>query len=129
MNQIALTLDCRNWGNSGADYKTVKADNGKEYSFKYIGGEDADGSVTVPQGSPTTITVTVGSDARYTVDSVKISNDPGGDITWSSSGKVATLNDSAKDAEENIYYTITVRDSVAGTKFICDPKIKNAPLN
>jgi hypothetical protein len=129
MNQIALSLDCRNWGNSAKDYVDVTAQNGKQYSFKYIGGEDGAGTVTVPQGNPTTIKVTVGSDARYVIDSIVVTNDPYGDITASFSGNVASLIDSATDVEENIYYTITVRDTVAGTKFLCDPKIKNAPLN
>jgi hypothetical protein len=63
------------------------------------------------------------------VDSIAVTNDPKGDISTSFTGNIATLNDSATDVEENIYYTITVKDTAAGTRFLCDPKIKNAPLN
>jgi hypothetical protein len=128
--KIPVGLDLRNaqYGTLPG-YKETTALNGAKYYYKYSGGTDGNGNIIVKKNKPVEITVTVGNDARYSVNNVNVTNDTHNDITKSWSGKTATINDSATDVESNIYYEIIVCDSTADTNFGCDPRIDNVPPN
>lgn len=130
--KVSVGLDLRNSASTDPSYTNVTAANGQVYCFKYSGGDDGNGNpdsgnVQVKQGKKTVVTVTVGSDPRYKVGGVFVNNDPDNDITVEFNGTTATLTDSATDLEDDIYYKVTVCDTVANTYFDCDPKIKNVP--
>ena len=124
--KIDVTLSIRNkeFGTLPG-WTTVTAENGDPYYYHYTGGTDGNGNVEVKKDKKAEITVTAGNDPRYLVNGVVVTNDPHGDITSSHSGQTATLSDSAKDIESNIYYKIEINDDVANTTFYCDPMIDN----
>lgn len=124
-DKVDVSLDCRNFASNGGGYTNVTAANGATYSYKYTGGTDGAGNVTVKKGKKTDIKVTIHADARFKVDDTGVSNDPKGDIKKSHSGVTATFNDDAKDVESDIYYSVTVKDTTANTTFVADPRIDN----
>jgi hypothetical protein len=122
---VNVSLDCRNFRSNTSDYTNVKGSNNKWYSYKYTGGTDSKGNVTVKKGTPTDILVTIHADARYDVNDTNVTNDPKGDISRSHAEKTATFSDNARDEETDIYYQVTVVDNVANATFLADPKIDN----
>lgn len=123
---VNVSLDCRNFKTTNDDtYTNVKGSNNKWYSFKYTGGTDNKGNVTVTKGNPTDVVVTIHADSRYDVSDTDVTNDPKGDISKSKSQKSATFADSASDEEHGIYYKVTVLDTVANATFDADPRIDN----
>lgn len=130
--KVSVGLDLRNSASTDPTYTNVTAANGEVYCFKYSGGDDGNGNadsgnVKVKQGKKTEITVTVGEDPRYKVGGVFVNNDPDNDVSVAFNGTTATLTDAATDLEDDIYYQVTVCDTVAKTYFVCDPRIQNVP--
>lgn len=123
---VNVTLDCRNFA-SGANsgYTNVTGSNNRPYSYKYTGGTDGSGNVTVRKGQPIDVTVTIQADPRYDVNGTAVSNDPHNDISQSKNGKTATFADNARDVELDIYYSVKVIDTTANATFVADPKIDN----
>ncbi len=123
---VNVSLDCRNFRTTNDDsYTNVKGSNNKWYSFKYTGGTDGKGNVTVHKGNPTDVVVTIHADARFDVNDTTVTNDPKGDVSQSKAQKSATFSDRATDEEEGIYYQVTVKDTTANATFVADPKIDN----
>ncbi len=128
---IAVSLDVRNPENGTAPgYTPATASNNTVYYFKYSGGTDTNGNVTVKVGTgEAAVHVTVGGDARYTI--TKITFDPPSPtthFTWHAGGNahVAVIVDPA-NVVESAKYTVTVNDSVANCTIPCDPMIHNVP--
>jgi hypothetical protein len=46
-DKVNVTLDCRNFSTNGDGYTNVTGSNGQPYSYKYTGGTDGNGNVTV----------------------------------------------------------------------------------
>lgn len=123
---VNISLDCRNFKTTNdKSYTNVKGSNKEWYSFRYTGGTDNKGNVTVIKGNPTDVVVTIHADSRYDVSATAVRNDPKGDISKSKSQKAATFADNAADEEHDIYYTVTVLDTVANATFDADPRIDN----
>jgi hypothetical protein len=135
MANVDVFLDVRNWANTDPSngYKnTPPSSIGTTYSYKYSGGSDGNGGVTFAVGSGTsTITVTVGTDARYTIDptqGVQFAGSDTSDLSWAMgpSPTVVVITDTdISDLDDE--YKVVVRDSVANCTFVCDPPIKNVP--
>lgn len=122
---VNVTLDCRNSRSNGDGYVNVKGSNNQWYSYKYTGGSDGAGNVTVHKNQPANVVVTIQADQRYHVSDTAVTNDPHGNISKSKGDKTATFADDAKDVERDIYYQVTVLDNVANATFVADPKIDN----
>ncbi|HZX90851.1 MAG TPA: hypothetical protein VFE67_09420 [Rudaea sp.] len=125
---INVTLDVRNAATGPAPgYTAVTASNGTAYYYKYGGGSDGNGNVTVKVGGgQAAITVTVGSDPRYTITNFTFS--PQGGFTWHAGGHaaVAVIVDPATVVED-VKYTTIVTDTTANCTIPCDPVIRNVP--
>ncbi len=123
---VNVSLDCRNFKTTNDNtYTNIKGSNNQWYSFKYTGGTDNKGNVTVTKGNPTNVVVTIHADARFDVSDTAVSNDSKGDISKSKAQKSATFADNAADVERDIYYKVIVLDTVANATFEADPKIDN----
>src|SRR6478752_3886383 len=99
---VNVSLDVRNTGTGPAPgYTQVTASNGAAYYYKYTGGSDENGNVTVKVGSgQAAITVTVGSDPRYTITNITFSP-ASTHFTWHAGGRaaVAVIQDTASVVE------------------------------
>ena len=131
MSNVNVSLDVRNFAaTSGNGYKDTTATNNAVYSYQYSGGTDSHGGVDEITGTGSgTITVTVGGDPRYQVNSVAFGPDPGNQLTWvwdPSTRTVAVITDSDTQSEDSSY-SIFVIDTTANCTFRCDPPIKNIP--
>lgn len=130
MSTASVFLDLRNFAATQGDgYTNTVATNGATYCYKYSGGTDGNGGVEVTTGTGVmTITITVGQDPRYVVDSIGFSGDAGSDLSWhfGETAQSATITDTDLD-NENAYYNVVVKDSTANCTFICDPPISNKP--
>lgn len=132
MTTVNVNLDCRNSSTNGGGYTNVNSSINTPYSFKFTGGTDGNGGVTeyTDDGSGQgTINVTVGGDPRYKIDTITISNDTHGDLSWAYGNDAhtqAVITDTNVD-NETAYYSVTVRDTSANCTFLCDPPITNKP--
>lgn len=126
---VNVNLDVRNFSSGGADgYTDVIASNGKTYSYKYTGGSDGRGNVSVSVGrGQAAINVTVGSDSRYSITNVTF-NPADTQFSWHAGGRaaVAVIVDTAVTVV-SVKYTTIVADSTAGCTIPCDPMIQNVP--
>lgn len=123
---VNVSLDCRNFKTTNDDtYTNVKGSNNQWYSYKYTGGTDNKGNVTVHKGTPTDVVVTINADARFDVSDTDVKHDSKGDISKSKTQKTATFADNARNEEHGIYYKVVVIDTVADATFDADPKIDN----
>jgi len=130
MPSVNVGLDVRNFPSSGSDgYTNTSASNNAMYSYKYSGGTDGNGNVSdIVEAGELDITVTVGTDPRYTITGVVISGDIESQLTWVSG--TAPTNVVIKDSDSQTgsgYYSITVTDSTADCTLPCDPEITNKP--
>jgi hypothetical protein len=107
----------------GSGWANVTASNGQTYSYKYAGGSDGNGNVTVTEADQE-IVVGLICDQRYHVDGVDL-RDPKGDITKSYTTRQVTLTDSNADTDYDVYYSIDIQDTNANCTFKCDPEIHN----
>ena len=124
MATIRVSLDIRNNQYSpGQGWATVTAANGDQYSFKYSGGSNGNGGVSVTEPN-TVIQVDLICDARYHISSVTLT-DPKGDVSETHTTRQATLTDTDADKDYDIYYGLNIQDTVANTSFSCDPEIHN----
>lgn len=124
----SVALDVRNFASSGSDgYTNTTASNGKTYSYKYTGGTDNNGNVTVnsSEGKNVTITLHLQSDPRYTIDSVTFV-DPHQQLSIPNpkGQKNVTIQDK-NDFSQTATYKVTVKDSTANATLPCDPQIIN----
>jgi hypothetical protein len=106
----------------------VTASNGTAYYYKYGGGSDGNGNVNVKVGAgQAAITVTVGSDPRYSITNITFSP-ASTQFTWHAGGTahVAVIQDTAA-VVESVKYTTVVTDSTANCTIPCDPVIHNVP--
>lgn len=124
MPDIIVSLDIRNNQFApGPGWTTVTAANGQQYSYKYNGGSNGNGGVSVNTPNQKII-VNLTCDARYNVDHVTLT-DPKGDVTETHTTRQVTFTDSDADKNYDIYYGITIKDTTADTTFPCDPQIHN----
>lgn len=130
MSNINVSLDVRNWPSNGSDgYTNTNASNGTVYSYAYSGGTDGHGGVDQTASTGTgTITVTLASDPRYTINDVGFSGDIENQLSWApgSASTIAVITDTDTSTGEGDY-SVTVSDSAALCLFPCDPPIKNKP--
>jgi hypothetical protein len=124
-----VNLDVRNAATGPAPgYSQVTASNNTVYYYKYTGGSDGNGNLTVKVGTgQAAITVTVGSDPRYSITNITF-NPTTTHFTWHGGGHaaVAVIVDPASIVEE-AKYTCIVTDSTANCTIPCDPVIRNVP--
>ncbi|MDH5833275.1 hypothetical protein [Luteimonas kalidii] len=68
----------------------------------------------------------LGTDPRYAISSVDISNNIDGQLSWApgNAPTTAVITDQDTQSGEG-YYRVVVSDSVANCTFPCDPRIKN----
>jgi len=125
----SVNLDVRNTATGPAPgYTQVTASNGAAYYYKYTGGSDGNGNVTVKVGTgQAAITVTVGSDPRYSITNITFNPTTSG-FTWHGGGSahVGVIVDPA-NVVEDVKYTCIVTDSTANCTIPCDPVIHNVP--
>ena len=77
----------------------------------------------VGQGTAT-LNLSLAGDQRYTIDQVTF-DDPKGQLSWRGNApRNGVLTDSNTDEEEG-YYHVQVRDSVANCTIPCDPMVVN----
>jgi hypothetical protein len=126
---VNVSLDVRNAATGPAPgYTHVTASNGTAYYYKYGGGSDGNGNVNVKVGGgQAAITVTVGSDPRYSITNITFSP-ASTQFTWHAGGTahVAVIQDTAA-VVESVKYTTVVTDSTANCTIPCDPVIHNVP--
>lgn len=126
--KVTVGLDLRNAANGPLPgYIQTTASNGDLYYFKYSGGTDGNGNVTVKKNKPAKITITVGSDTRYRVCGAWLKNDWEGDTTGSWSGNTAIIEDAAVSLETGMDYIVIIADTTSDAAFSCDPGIDNIP--
>jgi hypothetical protein len=124
----SITLDVRNMSSGGADgYVDTTASNGKVYSYKYTGGDNNTGDVTITgRGQQATVVVHLRSDARYLIDDVKFPEDPNSQLSKDASPNPTTAVIQDKNTEaQTATYKVTVKDATADATVPCDPKIVN----
>ncbi len=122
---VSVTLYCRNTGAVAGDgYTNATGSKGGAYSYKYAGGSDGNGNVTVHKGTPTVISVALET-TGYSVAGASVSNDPHGDVTVSTTDTTATFDDNANDVEAGIEYQVTLENGSNEETFVADPKIDN----
>lgn len=131
MGNVNVYLDCRNSANNDPNngYTNTQTTNNTTYCFKYSGGTDGNGGVTEITGTgASSITVTVGGDPRYVIDSIAFSGTDIRDLSWAPGANphIGVITDlDVHDADD--YYSVQVLDTVANCTFTCDPQIKNKP--
>lgn len=125
-NNSNASLDVRNFPSSGSDgYTDTTASNNAVYSYRYTGGSDQAGGLRAQVGQGTaTLNLSLAGDQRYTIDQVTF-DDPKGQLSWRGNApRNGVLTDSNTDEEEG-YYHVQVRDSVANCTIPCDPMVVN----
>lgn len=128
-NPIAVTLDVRNFPSNGSDgYTNTTATNEQTYSYKYGGGSDGSGDIDETTGGGVgQITVTLSSDPRYVISDVTFSGDTATQLSWAPVTSTQALITDQDTADEDAYYSMTIRDDTAACTFACDPNIRNRP--
>lgn len=127
-NSHSITLDVRNASSGGRDgYVDVTASNGKTYSYRYSGGDNDTGDVTIRgRGSAATVVVHLRSDARYSIDEVRFPEDPNSQLSNGNSPNATTAVIQDKNTEaQKATYKVTVKDATADATVPCDPRIVN----
>lgn len=131
MPSLNVGLDVRNFPSNGAGgYTDVAASNNAIYSYKYSGGSDGNGNATDLDAGVLTITVTVGGDPRYTVNSggVIFQGDIESQLSAAQGASPTSVVITDSDSQTGSgYYQVTVNDSVANCTVLCDPTITNKP--
>lgn len=125
-NNSNASLDVRNFPSNGSDgYTDTTASNNAVYSYRYTGGSDQAGGLRAQVGQGTaTLNLSLDGDPRYTIDQVTF-DDPKGQLSWRGNApRNGVLTDSNTDEEEG-YYHVQVRDSVANCTIPCDPMVIN----
>lgn len=134
--QVSRTKVDSSW--KKAKVKTSEGE-GRDYFFKYSGGNDTDpnnlGGIVTTAAVDATVTL---STANYSVDTMEFSNNKNkqqGDICEITSQTTMTISfsDNYSDNNKNINYSVIVNDTgdLSGgkiVKFECDPIIKNKPV-
>ena len=130
MPSLNVGLDVRNFAASGGDgYTTTPASNGALYSYKYSGGTDGNGNANDAGEGILTITVTVGTDPRYTINGVTFSGDIENQLSapTPAAGATSVVITDSDAATGSGYYAVTVNDTSAVCTLVCDPRITNTP--
>lgn len=126
---VNVSLDVRNFSSGGSNgYKDVTASNGQTYSYKYTGGSDGNGNVSVRVGGgQAAVNVALNSDARYSISNITF-NPTDTQFSWHAGGNaaVAVIVDTAVSVA-SVKYTAIVTDSTANCTVPCDPMIQNVP--
>jgi len=123
-----VNLDVRNWAAVPGDGYTTSQNN-SSHSYKYTGGTEgsSDGTVVEHDRGSAVINIQLGSDSRYSIDSVSFRDDSQNQLTsrvlTPTQAQITDVNSQVETAE----YIVNVRDSVAGVVFECDPMIRNNP--
>lgn len=132
MPSLNVGLDVRNFPASTGDgyTNTPPATNNAIYSYKYSGGSDGNGNATDMDAGVLTITVTVGSDPRYTINSngVIFQGDIESQLSAAQGATATSVVITDSDSQTGSgYYQVTVNDNTANCTFLCDPTINNTP--
>lgn len=113
----------------GDGFIDVGAINGRNYCYKYTGGDDGAGGVTHTIGEGNAkITVTLAADPRYRIDSITFVDDKNDDVQLSAHPKHDLLHEihNRNTKTINAHYKVKVRDTGNGGAIIpCDPPIRN----
>ena len=130
MSNINVGLDVRNWPSNGSDgYTNTTASNNAVYCYLYSGGSDGHGGVNETSGAGSgTITVQVGTDARYTISNVTFRGDIESQLSWQHgpTSNIAVVTDTDTSSGSG-YYSVIVTDTMANCTFPCDPIISHIP--
>lgn len=119
-----VTLDIRN-DFPGPGWKIVYGCD-KTYAYKYEGGSDGHGNVTVRGRGAVNVTVQLISGTRYAIEDVTFDNDPKQQLSVAGkSPRVATILDKNDALMENAYYALKVQDTEAECSVSFDPYISN----
>ncbi len=123
-----VNLDVRNWAAVPGDGYTTSQNN-SSHSYKYTGGTEAssDGTVVEHGRGSAVINIQLGSDSRYSIDSVSFRDDSQNQLTSRVLTPTRAQITDANSQVETAEYIVNVRDSVAGVVFECDPVIRNDP--
>ncbi len=113
----------------GDGFIDVGVINGRNYCYKYTGGDDGAGGVThkLSEGSAV-ITVTLIADPRYTIKSVSFVDDKNDDVQLSAHPKHDRQHEihNRNTKVINAKYKVEVKDTGNGNATIpCDPPIIN----
>ena len=103
--------------------------NGRDYCYKYTGGDDGAGKlIHVVNHGETVITVNLIADPRYRIDGISFINDHASEPQLSkreANGRAHVFHN-RNTREINAQYKVTVRDTGNGDASIpCDPVIVN----
>jgi hypothetical protein len=134
-NPTSVTLDVRNSSTNGDGWTNVNAANGQPYSYKYVGGNQADNNGKVVFGvgggnAAVTLNFASTTDTRYQLvgtNAITFQNDPAGQLsTQGAATRTRVINDSCSGNLDGTY-KVTVTDTTANTTIPCDPVIQNKP--
>lgn len=123
-----VTLDIRMGPGPDSTWTNVTASNNAQYCFRFGGGTDGLGNVTVTVGTENDVAVRLVADNRYIVNTVTIVNDKEKQLDVKKTGIwEAEISDKNSKAEDDGYYQVLVTDDTANCTLLCDPKISNTP--
>jgi hypothetical protein len=121
----SVSLDVSNVATSG--YTPTTASNGSTYYYKFTGGNTSanNGDVDVSTGQgQAAITVSLNSDARYTINSISF-NPTSPQLSTQGNAPTSRVIIDTAVAVGNFKYTVSVNDSTANCTIPCDPRIIN----
>ena len=111
-------------------YTTVIASDNSIYSYRYIGGTDGLGNVTVTHPGPqASIRISLTDESRYSIVDIKFGSDVNNQCSWHAGGHahVAVITDK-NSALAVVKYATIVKDTHVNCTINCDPIIKNVPV-
>jgi hypothetical protein len=124
-NPPFVTLDVRDHADNGDGWTDIEA-CGKTYSYRFDGGSDQHGNITVHGRGQVQILVKLTAGHGYAIDQVGFTNDPDQQLTSPShSPNAATILDRNDAPMKDGYYSITVTDTGNNCAVVCDPYISN----
>ncbi|UHQ20489.1 hypothetical protein LVB87_04850 [Lysobacter sp. KIS68-7] len=126
----SVTLKLKPGAANGQGWTTTTASNGQQYSYKYTGGHNDNGSMKTKVGDGTaTLNLTVDADNRYGLSNVTFQNDTYNQLTWSASPDMqsGTITDVNTQVETANYTTIAYDAQNGNATIPCDPMIGNDP--
>lgn len=103
--------------------------NGRDYCYKYTGGDDGAGGLDhVVNHGEATIHINLIGDPRYRIDEVRFVDDHGAEpqLSHRDHGERTHVFHNRNTREINAHYKVTVRDTGNGNaRIACDPPIRN----
>ncbi len=125
-NPPFVTLDIRDQAATGGDGWTDIEACGSTYSYRFDGGSDSHGNVSVHGRGAVQILVKLAAGRRYAISQVGFANDPANQLSSPShSPNSAIIKDKNDTPMESAYYSITVTDTSNQCALVCDPYISN----